>query len=224
MGKRTKYKILQHLPGRTGRRYWRKLQAANAPREFKEALGRCENKVCIDLGVNVGEYTRQMALAAKEVIAFEPDPWAHTQLQKNVSDLTNVKVENAAASTDGGTILLWRHKDFMTHPAEYSISSSLMSSKFEITEKDQAVEVRTVNFLEYLDDLEGQIGIIKMDIEDAEIDILEALLERSDILPRIDHIFVETHERHFADHVARVESLVRRTSSLKHPHFNLFWH
>ena len=223
MNKRVKYKLLKNLPGRRGRHYWRKLQAANALLEFEEALGRCEDKVCIDLGANVGEYTRMMALAAKEVIAFEPDPWAHAQLHANVADLTNVIIENAAASTVGGTTLLWRHRDFMTRPAKYSISSSLMSSKFGIIESDQAVEVRAVNFLDYIEKLDRRIGIVKMDIEGAEVDILEALLDRLDILSRIDYVFVETHQRHFPDHVSRVEMLIRRTSVMERPHFNLFW-
>ena len=182
MDKSIKYKLLRHLPGRRGRHYCRKLQAANALQEFEEALGRCKDKVCIDLGANVGEYTRMMALVAREVVAFEPDPWACAQLRANVSHLTNVKIENAAASTVEGTTSLWRHKDFMIDPAEYSISSSLMSGKFENVEDDQAVEVRVVNFLSYIDTLDKQIGIIKMDIEGAEVDILEALLDNPNIL------------------------------------------
>ena len=227
MNKRYKYRLLRllrHLPGWRGRRYLRKFQALTAPEEFDDALRHSADKLCIDLGANIGEYTQKMAKAVKAVIAFEPDPWAYAQLQLNLADFTNVRTENAAASTEDGSTLLWRHKRFDDHPAEYSISSSLMSSKFDVVDHEQAVEVQSINFVDYLCDLNNDIGIIKMDIEGAEVEILEALLDRPDLLLRIDYIFVETHERHYPEHVVQVEALVDRTSRMTRPHFNLSWH
>ena len=70
-----RYNLLRRLPGNWGRYYQRKFLGLSAMAAFEEALRHSEGMMCIDLGANVGVYTRQMALQAKRVIAFEPDPW-----------------------------------------------------------------------------------------------------------------------------------------------------
>ena len=224
MNKHAKYRLLRHLPGRRGRHYTRKLRRLAALDEFDDALRHSADKTCIDLGANVGEYTEKMARFAKSVIAFEPDPWSYAELKANVANFTNIRLENAAASTLDGTVQLWRHAEFHSNPAKYSISSSLMSRKFDVANNDQMIEVRSINIIDYLTDLDEDIGVIKMDIEGAEVDILEALLDTPTILSRIGFVFVETHERHMPDLAARVDRLVDRTSHMTQPYFNLNWH
>ncbi len=223
MDKHAKYRILRHLPGRRGRHYSKKLKGLAALMEFDAALGLSTNTICMDLGANVGEYTKKMAQSVKSVIAFEPDPWAYAELKANMADFTNVRVENAAASTQNGTVFLWRHEEFNNDPAKYSTNSSLISQKFATTNSDQMVEVRSIDFIGYLHDLDEDIGVIKMDVEGAEVDILEALLDTPKILSRIDYIFAETHERYMPDQTARVDALVERTLHMTQPHFNLNW-
>ena len=77
-----KYAICRHLPGRIGRRYSRKHLLHS---EFPNAVKSCRGMTCIDLGANVGEYTRKMAVSAKRVIAFEPDSWCLTALRDNLA-------------------------------------------------------------------------------------------------------------------------------------------
>ena len=223
MNKQAKYRLLRHLPGRRGRRYSRKLRALTVLDDFDDALRHSANKTCIDLGANIGQYTEKMAQRVKSVIALEPDPWAYARLKANVANLTNVRIENAAASTQNGTVPFWRHKDFHDDPYKHSISSSLVSYKSNIANSDQMIEVRSIDFVGYLLELNEDIGVIKMDIEGAEVDILEALLDTPKILSRIDYIFAETHERKLNDQIARVESLVDRTYHMTQPYFNLEW-
>lgn len=177
---------------------------------------------CIDLGANIGTYTKKMAVRAKYVIAFEPDPWAQAKLRDNVSHLKNVKVEDAAVGTSEGKVLLYRHPQFNDDPLLYSESSSVIASKSNVVSKG-ALEVRQVNFIKYLEDLDKDIGILKIDIEGAEVDLLEALLEKPGILKRIDHVFVETHETKIPDHKPRVRALRKKTRRMKKPKFNLYW-
>ena len=224
MIKRTKYRLLRHLPGSRGRRYSRKFNAFLALDEFERAIRHAAGKTCIDLGANIGHYTQKMAQFASEVIAFEPDPWACAKLRTNLVKLANVRIENAAASTREGTVLLWRHSQFNDNPTKYSTSSSIIADKFDVVGHGQAIEVRQINFIGYLYDLDKDIGIIKIDIEGAELDLLEALLDRPDLLSRIDYVFAETHERQISDHAARVRDLRDRTAPLTHPYFNLDWH
>ena len=176
----------------------------------------------IDLGANVGEYTRTMASFAKRVIAFEPDPWTVAVLQENVADLHNVSIENAAAGTHEGKVQLYRHAQFEENPTLYSESSSLIANKRNVTEVG-AIEVRQIDFIDYLERLDEGIGIIKMDIEGAEVDLLEALLDRPDITKRIHYIFAETHESRIPGHGRRVTTLHDRVQEMQRPVVNLYW-
>lgn len=223
MSKHVKYRLLRYLPGRRGRHYSRKLKHLIAFDEFDDALQASANKTCIDLGANVGEYTEKMARSVKSVIAFEPDPWAYAELQVSMAKFTNVRLENAAANTMDGTVQLWRHAEFHSDPAKYSIGSSLISHKFNIANDDQMIEVRSIDFIAYLTDLDKDIGVIKMDIEGAEVDVLEALLDTPEILSRIDYVFAETHENRIRDQTTRVKCLVERCSYMTKPYFNLNW-
>ena len=223
MSKLFKYDLLRRLPGRVGDRYQVKYLRRHAQtRSFPEALRRSRGMTCIDLGANVGEYTRKMASMAKRVIAFEPDPWTLDVLRANLADLENVTIENAAAGTFEGMVLLYRHVKFEENPARYSESSSLVASKSNVAEEG-AIEVRQVDFIDYIERLDEDIGILKMDVEGAEVDLLEALIDRPDITKRIDHVFVETHESRIQGHETRVKSLRDRVQQMQRPVINLYW-
>lgn len=223
MFKLFKYNLLRRLPGKWGLHYQGRLLRLHARSGFDEAVRRSEGMTCIDLGANIGEYTRRMAFGAKQVIAFEPDPWAHTELQANVADLNNVRIENAAAGTCDQKVLLHRHARFEDNPARYSESSSIIASKINVTELD-TVEVRQIDFIAYLEDLDEDIGVLKIDIEGAEVDLLETLFDRPDILGRIKFIFAETHETRIPGHEPRVDKLRERAQTIDRPLVNLYWH
>lgn len=80
-----------------------------------------------------------------------------------------------------------------------------------------------INFLEFLENLDCEVGIIKMDIEGGEVDLLELMLERDDLLEKIDFIFVETHEKKIPNQLKRVRSLRAKALKLKRPRINLYW-
>ena len=221
MNKLLKYRLLRHLPGAIGHRYECKYMVRT--NGFEEVVRRCRGMTCIDLGANLGVYTRMMASHARQVIAFEPDPWTLVKLRANVSDLDNVKVENAAAGTSEESVSLYRHPGFEEDPVSRSEASSVVATKGDVT-RENAVEVRQVDFVRYLEDLDDDIGILKVDIEGAEVPLLEALFDRSDLMGRISHIFAETHEWLIPDHKPRVKALRARARGLERPYINLYWH
>lgn len=211
------------MPGRIGARYQPKYARYHArTRGFPEALRHSQGMTCIDLGANVGEYTRMMASVAKRVIAFEPDPWTLDVLHANIADLENVTIENVAAGTCEGRVPLYRHVQFEENPVLHSESSSLVASKCNVTEEG-AIEVSQIDFIAYLERLNEDIGTIKMDIEGAEVDLLEALLDRPEIMQRISYIFVETHESRIPGHERRVKLLQDRVQEIQWPNINLYW-
>ena len=177
---------------------------------------------CIDLGANVGIYTRKMALRAKRVIAFEPDPWTCAELRAGVADLDNVTIVNAAAGACENKVLLYRHSRFEKNPAPYSGASSVIARKRDVT-AENAVEVRQIDFIRYLENLNEEIGVLKIDIEGAEVELLEFLFDRPDVLSRIHHIFAETHEKRIPAHKQRINALYEKTRSIERPYINLSW-
>ena len=217
-----RYNLLRRLPGDWGRYYERKFLGLHAKAAFEEALRRSEGMTCIDLGANVGKYTKKMASVAKRVIAFEPDPWACAELRANIADLDNVIIENAAAGACEKKALLYRHARFDSDPALYSEASSVIADKRNLTEED-AVEVRQIDFIRYIEGLDEEIGVLKIDIEGAEVDLLESMLDRPDILARIDNIFAETHESAIPAHKPRVNALYEKARSIERPYINLSW-
>ena len=206
-----------------GQRFHRKHTALLTRVEFMDAIRHSKDLTCIDLGANIGEITRKFASTVKKVIAFEPDPWAYAALHQNVAHFNNVKIENAAVGTREGTVLLYRRTGFEKDPVLNSQSSSVIAEKCNVTE-DSAVEVRQIDFIRYLECLDEDIGVLKIDIEGAEVDLLESLFDRPDILYRIGHIFAETHETRIPGHESRVAVLRERARSMKHPRINLNWH
>ena len=224
MIKRFIYSLLRHLPRKLGRLFDRKFMRHSARKiSFEKAIRRSGGMVCIDLGANVGEYTRKMASGTKQVIAFEPDPWSLAALHANTADLDNVRIENAAAGTSETMVLLYRHAQFEEDPTIFSIASSVIVNKRNISE-EKAIEVRQINFISYLEYLDEDIGILKIDIEGAEVELLEALFDRPDILKRVHHIFAETHETRVPGHELRVNALQIRAHRIEKPHINLYWH
>ena len=221
--KLVKYGALRHLPGERGYRYERKYWRLVAPREFEKAITRCEGLTNIDLGANVGIYTRILATGAKRVIAFEPDPWAAAELRSNLADLDYVTIENAAAGTSDGTEILYRHTRFAETPALYSQSSSVIAAKDNVC-PEEAIEVTQIDFIAYLESLQDIVGILKIDIEGAEVELLEALFGRPDLLRRIKYIFVETHESKIPGHKSRVRDLYESARAMRQPRINMGWH
>ena len=221
MNKLFKYKLLRHVPGPLGYRYECKYRLWTDG--FDEAVRRSTGMTCIDLGANLGTFTRKMASDAGKVIAFEPDPWTYATLQANVADLDNVRFENAAAGTREEVVFLFRHGQFDENRVHYSEASSVIASKSDVIEEG-SVEVRQIDFIGYLEELDENVAVLKIDIEGAEVDILEALFERPDILKRINYIFAETHESRIPEHKPRVKALRTVARRLKHPYVNLYWH
>lgn len=222
--RRAKYGLMQHLPGELGLKYRRKLRKLYAPAAeaaFREALTGAHGKICIDLGANLGQHTRTMAAHAGKVYAFEPDPWTAEKLRTSLADVPNVEVVEAAAGTEEGTFPLYRTASFDSDPVEQSQSSSLMAAKRNI-DTDSAVDVRVIDFPAFLQGLDAEIAVIKMDIEGAEVPLLEVLFDHP-VAARIGHLFVETHESRIPDLLARTDALRERASRMTRPCVNMDW-
>ncbi|WP_052248893.1 FkbM family methyltransferase [Leisingera sp. ANG-Vp] len=217
----------QNLPGKLGYICNRKLKrrlCARALDTFSQVLADTKaGDLCIDLGANVGEISQRLAETGADVISFEPDPGAYEQLQAACGQLPNVELVHKAAGARAEQLMLrrsvkWSEDD----PSGRTAMSSIVRTDREMSE-DNGVLVEVVDLVAYLTALDRDIRILKMDIEGAEWDVLDALLA-APVLNRIDCIFVETHERFDpARYIPVFERLQTQAEAMRRPYINLYW-
>lgn len=190
---------------------------------FDAALARLgPGDLAIDLGANVGIFTERFARTGADVIAFEPDPHAFALLTARMGGLPNVRLIPAAAGAGADVLKLYRRADFDASPDARTTSSSLFADKHKMDE-NRAVEVEVMDFPAFLADLNRDVAVLKIDIEGAEVPLMEALLA-SPVLGRINRMFIESHERVVRSLAARTRALKARTRGMTRPIINWDWH
>lgn len=169
--------------------------------------------VVIDCGANVGDVTEVLSATGATVHCFEPDPYAFSLLEDRFGDAANVHLHNQAAGVTAGSIGLMRAESFGEDPKKNTVmSTTLPGGRGISTETDNVIEVEMIDFPAFLSGLvaeHGDIAMLKMDIEGAELDILEAMEER-DLFAPVRVTLVETHERKFPDLRPRFRALKER--------------
>lgn len=130
--------------------------------------------VIIDCGANVGVSILYFKMIYPDAViyGFEPNPIAYQLLQKNISQngLTGITVENACLSNVAEKVKFY----FSEH--EYS---SLTSSIHHGRGGDKSYEVEAIKLSEYIKD--KSIDLVKMDVEGAEYEILNDLMDTGTI-------------------------------------------
>src|SRR3546814_18975654 len=86
------------------------------------------------------------------------------------------------------------------------MGSSLLAFKGNVREED-FVTVEAVDFAAFLEAMDRPVALLKMDIEGAEVAVLERLLARG-LHDRIERAFVEVHDR-------KIPELVEPTNRLR---------
>jgi FkbM family methyltransferase len=175
--------------------------------------------VTIDCGANVGLVTELLAQTGADVYAFEPDPYAYKLLSKTVEPYENVTLTNAAVGVQAGSISLIRTAEFDENPEIATTGSTIMAGKGNSEQEgENTVKVELIDFIDYLEKLvakHGHIAFMKMDIEGAELDILEAMEERN-LFEHIGCSLVETHQSKFSELRPRFRA-IRAAVKAKYP-------
>ena len=226
--KTDKYKLLSLLPGSIGQRYRYKLLRVEKTRnheftqaEFISALADSSGMVCVDIGANVGYYTRIMAQHAATVYAFEPDPLAFSILKQTTAELENVVLIEAAAGASNDNVALYRSRAFKTDPRRQTEASSTFAARH--TDIGNSVEVTQLDIVQFLQSIGTEVGVIKIDAEGAEVPLLESILDNGALMSRIHYIFVETHEDFFPTLSKRFDAIRARVKHIDSPKINLSW-
>jgi FkbM family methyltransferase len=133
----------------------------------------------LDLGANIGRFSTQIVERFNCTChAIEPDP----DLIARIPDHPRIKRYPYAIATQNGSVTLKRGDNSLAA----SITENAGASGEEFT-------VRGIDLKSFVDaNVQGRISLIKMDIENAEIDILRSLPDS--FLSEIPQISVEFHD------------------------------
>ena len=189
----------------------------------------------VDGGANLGQgfkfFSSYFPPGTVEYDVFEPNQNCLEQLRKNLSclDQLTVRLHPAALSTQNGFTKLFGIAEYEGGPLSVGASiNQYQHSIFFDSKPEDAVSVPTIDFCNYLKSKSEYYDaiIVKLDIEGAENDVLETLIER-DYLGYIDTLYVEFHSFSLKEPKRRSERL-REARIIKHLkesdiHFRI-WH
>lgn len=181
--------------------------------------------LAVDCGANMGVVTERLAATGADVVAFEPDPFAFKTLEQKFANRPNVTLINAAVGVGSGTVRLMRADNFGDNPEGASVKSTILDGGRRI-DAENAVEVPLIDFPSWVADqvkARGEVAFIKMDIEGAELDILERM-DAEQLFQNVRCLVAETHERKFKDLRDRYKALRDKVSESYAPgKVNLDW-
>jgi FkbM family methyltransferase len=156
--------------------------------------------VIIDCGANVGWLTSRFARTGATVHAFEPNPMCYRIIKRRFAALGNVTCHNQGVMDKACTLTLETpvaYENFDT--LDVTVSSSFVNKSHPVP--IEGVEVECIDLADFISELGKPIKLLKMDIEGAEVAVLNHLLDRG-MMDRIGLAVVETHER-FSEELAR---------------------
>jgi FkbM family methyltransferase len=212
---------------RLRRRQKRNLRHAEAKGLLRGILSMLRpGDVAVDCGANLGAVTGPLAQTGALVHAYEPDPYAFAALRTSFGALPNVTLHNAAVGIRAGRVELMRAANFEANPKGASVRSTVVPGGRQIDEGAGRIVVDMVDLPHALRGLvaaHGEIAFLKLDIEGAELELLERMLDE-DLFAAIRLTVAETHEKKFRDLAPRFASL-RRAVAARYPvtKVNLDW-
>jgi len=183
--------------------------------------------IALDCGANVGAVSIPLAKTGAQIYAYEPDPYAFGKLSEACGSLPNIELHNAAVGTSTGSIQLMRADNFETNPKGASVKSTVVSGGRRIDEKQEnTIEVKLLDLVDIIRQLtkkHGEIAFLKMDIEGAELELLEQM-DKENLFDNVRLTVAETHEKKFRSLAPRFEAL-RASISKRYPitRVNLDW-
>ncbi len=118
----------------------------------------------MDIGANIGDMPLKWGLLAKEIHSYEPMPDTYELLQRNVEELPNCFVYEAAVGHENGEIQIWANLNKNHTHATASTIPKRSRTSINVNKLDFATEIKRIN-----------PTIIKMDIEGGEREILDNL-------------------------------------------------
>ncbi len=155
------------------------------------------------------------------VYTFEPNPIAFAELEKKFKDDDKVFLYEKAVSVKNEILKLYMYQYNKEDQIFWSVGASTYQTKDDVDTKDY-IEVESIDLLEFIEELNTPIDILKIDIEGGEYDILLKLIEK-ELYKKIKIILVETHDRHIPEIIPRGNKVRKLIERKKISNINLDW-
>ena len=188
------------------RRFWRRkygiLQRLGESRpDIQLVASLCDpNRVSLDIGASIGEFTIAMLGSSRSVIAFEPRP-AQARDLASMFDAVGaaVRVESVALSDKPGVTAM--------RVVESDPGRSTIDDSNQLMDADSGA-VRSIDVpVKRLDDLHlDDVGLVKIDVEGHEFAVLRGAVDT--LRRNRPAIVVEAEERHYPNAVAAITDLL----------------
>lgn len=185
---------------------------------FRQRVRRSRpGQIFLDCGANVGDASALLLKQGVTVHAFEPDPMAAERLSARFGSNPNFTLHRVAVGAWPRRASLYRMQDAEIGDTE---ASSLIDRGNEF--HGTSVDVEVIDLFSFVDALGRKIETLKLDIEGAEIELLERMLDEKR-WRQFDLVLVETHERFSDDLDDRLRVIRERIASNKIDNIDLTW-
>lgn len=158
--------------------------------------------ICIDGGGNTGEVSAVLLQFGATVHIFEPNLHLINMMRMRFNQYTNNQkcfIHQKAISTKNEIVKFYRN--YKEDTMENALFGSSESSSIEVEKLTADIhtvsneyfsEVQTINFSEFIEQLDCEVYLLKLDIEGSEYDVLIDLIQKNLHL-KIKYILVEVH-------------------------------
>lgn len=184
--------------------------------------GLTADSVIIDCGANSGEISLLFAKTKAKVYAFEPDPLAFSALQQRTKRFPNVTCYQKGVGAATLTTRMYFHRErAILNDEAYSVSSSIIEEKNNI-DPNNYIDIEIIDLSEFINSVDGQVAVVKIDIEGAEIEAMEKII-KDETYKKVDLLLVETHETKIPGHYEKVAQLKHLLETKKIKNIKLNW-
>ncbi len=157
-----------------------------------------ENSVVIDCGANIGDITSVFSRFGCKVYSFEPTEKTFNVLQKRFKKQLNVECFKKAVHIRNENLKFYHHEFSKQNEIYWSTGNSLLQEKSNVNEDDYEI-VECIDFVEFINSLvlkENQIDLVKIDIEGAEVELINYIIDSGSI-NNIKQIICEVHDKKY---------------------------
>ena len=179
-----------------------------------------ERLIFIDAGAHAGVFS-DVALASGGICyAFEPNIYLASFLKELYKDNENLIFYQNALSIENKKTKFYNPGGDMT-----SQGGGIVKIKDCPYKESDSYDVEMIDFCEFLTKIlakHDKITLIKMDIEGAEFEILEKLINLN-LYEKVEYIMVETHERFFENPEEKISKLKNLIASKNITNIYLDW-
>lgn len=161
--------------------------------------------ICLDCGCNAGAVADVFLAKGAMTYAFEPHPYLFEELASKYRGEDRIRLLNVAVWDRNTRMDLFVQR--VRGSSAVNLEGTTIFGDRIDAKVDAKCSVEVIDLIEFVQALDRRVKILKIDIEGAEFEIIEKLLDTG-IYRKIDYIFCETHP-HFFSERSRSPSVTR---------------